>query len=517
MTLHIFRKDSRRLWPAIVAAILLLGTLARLDRWRGDWLISSTEGYLNILIPIAWACLIALAVEQDAIPGDRQFWITRPFRTRSLFAAKALFAVLFVHVPSLAADCYILAMRGFSPLTYASTLLAKQLVLACALTIPALALASLVRSFSHFVMEVVAVAAIFLVLNGPTWHDPYFVEPLLDTVRREFLIGIVAVASIAVLIGQYGGRRVLLSRGIAVGTGVAAALFFAYLLPPSALALRTAVTPSVSRVSMRLGTANLSMRFRSFGGSVALPLAFDGLSAGEQVRAEAVETEIVTASGQRFREVARRRPYNPSERLPAFTFFIASFYDGPTPQWIHYNFEPALFPTLSNAPVTVRGKASVEIYRLGEPSWLRVGEQRYIAGAGRCVAAVTEDAFRDRAYLKVECESPDRDPRGTRVRVWDPRTEREWKSNIGSARSSPTGPMVNWLSPLYRDLAFFTFGPNNGWWNIPREDARNLKVEITPEVTVGHAAVDWEFRDVDLTKYENQPYTTLYFNPGRVK
>jgi hypothetical protein len=501
MTLHILRKDVRRLWPAILAATLLLGTLTRLDRWRADPLISSTEGYLNILIPIAWACLIALAVEQDAIPGDRQFWVTRPFRTRSLFAAKALFAVLFVHVPSLVADCYILAMRGFSPMTYAANLLAKQLVLACALTIPALALASLVRSFSHFVMEVVAIAAVFLVLSGPTWREPILFEPLLDTVRREFLIGIVAVAGIAVLIGQYAGRRVLLSRGIAVGVGVAASLFFAYLLPPSALALRTAVSPAAPKVSLRLDDGPHNRRVIWAGRMfAALPIVFDGLGEGESVRAEPVETEIVTASRQHFREAQRGRT-NPSEPPPPFTFFMGWSGWNETPPWLTYGIQPAVFPVLTRAPVTVRGKAAVDIYRTGTPAWMGVDDQAYIAGVGRCTTAVVEDRFRDQARLKVECESPEHELRLTRVRVWSPRTRRDWKSGLGSSRMSTNSPTVNWLSPLHRDITYFNVGGENPYFRIPREEIRTARVEITPELPAGHAAVAWEFRDLDLTKY----------------
>jgi len=509
MTLHILMKDTRRLWPAIVAAILLLGTLARLDRWRSDWLISPTEGYLNILIPIAWACLIALAVEQDAIPGDRQFWITRPFRTRSIFAAKALFAVLFVHVPSLVADCYILAMRGFSPATYAAELLVKQVVLACALTIPALALASLVRSFSHFVMEVVAVAAVCLVLSGSAWREPILFEPLLDVVRREFLIGIVAVAGIAVLISQYAGRRVLLSRGIAAGVGVAASIFFASLLPPSALALRTAVSPGAPKVSMRLDDGPHNRRV-IWGGRtmVALPIVFDGLAEGESVRVEPVETEIVTASGQHFREAQRRR-INPSEPPPAFTFFMGWAGWNETPPWLTYNFQPAVFPALSRAPVMIRGKAAVELYRTGTPVWMGVDDHAYVAGVGRCTTALVEDHYRDEAHLKVECESPERELRLTRVRAWSPQTGRDWKSGLGSSRSGTNGPTVNWLSPLHRDLTYFNVGGQNPYWSISREEAPTVRIEITPELPAGQAAVEWEFRDVDLTKFVSARLTPL--------
>jgi hypothetical protein len=118
------------------------------DRWRSDVVLGSTEGWLNLLAPLAWACLIGLVVEQEPMVGDRQFWTTRPYRRSVLLAAKLLFVVMFVHVPFLLADVYILAMRGFSPLAYLPQLTWDQLLLVAALTLPAFALATLVRK-SH--------------------------------------------------------------------------------------------------------------------------------------------------------------------------------------------------------------------------------------------------------------------------------------------------------------------------------------------------------------------------------
>ena len=117
MVLHTLRKDVRRLWPVVVIALVLLGTLARSDRWRSDTIIGSNEGWLNLLLPLAFACLIALAVLEEPLAGDRHFWLTRPHRWSALLAAKLTFALLFVHVPFLIADGYILVWCVRSSLT----------------------------------------------------------------------------------------------------------------------------------------------------------------------------------------------------------------------------------------------------------------------------------------------------------------------------------------------------------------------------------------------------------------
>ena len=70
LMLHVFKKDVRRLWWAAGLTLVLLGTLARQDRWRSDTLPGSLEGWLNVIVPFAWACLLGLVVEQDPVVGD---------------------------------------------------------------------------------------------------------------------------------------------------------------------------------------------------------------------------------------------------------------------------------------------------------------------------------------------------------------------------------------------------------------------------------------------------------------
>lgn len=106
LMLHIFKKDLRRLWPAVLIVLVLLAELARLDCWRKDWLATSAEGWLNLLLPLTWACLIALLVQQESLVGDRHF---------ALLGSKALFVLVFIHFPALLADMTILAFHGFQP------------------------------------------------------------------------------------------------------------------------------------------------------------------------------------------------------------------------------------------------------------------------------------------------------------------------------------------------------------------------------------------------------------------
>jgi hypothetical protein len=122
------------------------------ERWRVLSYEVAGESYLTLLTTMAWACLVALAVLEEPLVGDRNFWTTRPHRWPALLGAKLLFAALLIHLPSFLAGMFALAGRGFSPAACFGPLLWKQILFVGAITLPAIALASLVRSFTHFII-----------------------------------------------------------------------------------------------------------------------------------------------------------------------------------------------------------------------------------------------------------------------------------------------------------------------------------------------------------------------------
>jgi len=104
-SLHILRKDIRHLWPdlSLYAALLIAASAIIPMAWNfAD--TSSTPlhlfaGLLNILIPIIWLVIIARLIHDEALVGDIQFWITRPYKWTSLLSAKLLFILLCLMVP----------------------------------------------------------------------------------------------------------------------------------------------------------------------------------------------------------------------------------------------------------------------------------------------------------------------------------------------------------------------------------------------------------------------------------
>ena len=69
----------------------MLACLALLDSWRYDFESGLPETVLNLILPLVWGVLIALAVQLDPLTSDTAFWLTRPYRRPALLAAKILF------------------------------------------------------------------------------------------------------------------------------------------------------------------------------------------------------------------------------------------------------------------------------------------------------------------------------------------------------------------------------------------------------------------------------------------
>src|SRR6266566_779128 len=101
--LHIFKKDIRYLWLEIGLVL----ALAAIFSWREpEW--------AELLLLVAGTYLIARLIQAEAIPGDRQFWVTRPYRWKSLIGAKLLFIFAFVNLPIALAQLRILIGGGFT-------------------------------------------------------------------------------------------------------------------------------------------------------------------------------------------------------------------------------------------------------------------------------------------------------------------------------------------------------------------------------------------------------------------
>src|SRR5580704_17442657 len=150
---HIFQKDARHFWLEIAVSIVLLAvyTWNELYSWTApEGLSNGFVGFLKslpaILIVLCWWFIIARVVQDEALVGDRQFWITRPYEWKKLLAAKILFAAVFINLPLLIVQLILLVKAGFNPASHLLDLLFVQVLLAAFLLLPLAAVATVTSS-----------------------------------------------------------------------------------------------------------------------------------------------------------------------------------------------------------------------------------------------------------------------------------------------------------------------------------------------------------------------------------
>jgi hypothetical protein len=203
----------------MVLAVYFLANWATFGPTAGLWTSRNIVGLPTLL---AWWYLIAAVIHEEALPGNRQYWLTRPFSRRDLLAAKAIFILVFICLPDFCTEVAVLLLRGKSPLGYLPDILVSQLFGLAKVILPAAALASITGGLVEFAwIGLAALAGPYLILMAPAerflpqseidWGG-------LDWFRATAVAALLLAASAAILLLQYGRRQSWLSRGILVAT-----------------------------------------------------------------------------------------------------------------------------------------------------------------------------------------------------------------------------------------------------------------------------------------------------------
>ena len=501
LMLHTLQKDLRRLWPPVLVTWIMLLTLARADRWRGDWIPSALEGWMTMLLTMAWACLTTLAIQEEPPVGDRNFWTTRPHRWPSLLAAKFVFVALAIHLPAFLADVYILASRGFSPFAYLPDLFWKQILLFGAITLPSVALASLVRSFTHFVIVAFLIATGILILNGGFQSYPEFIPQQYELHHALERI-VLAAASVAVIWIQYARRSTLPARAIAICATLAAVAIAAWL--PARAEYTVGAAPNPPGISLRNAPLDAGSDMPPDGPvMVSVPLAIDFGARSDPYHIPDVDIEITASDGIRLQSV-RSSPNRPFQKIDLWAL-IAAPPDRPAAVSLNLRFSRTAWERIKNASAHIRGAAAFEFYRSGPTTSFPTQGTTTIPGIGRCTSLVAEQNYNDGA-LKVECESPRELPAAS-LRLRHESSGRQWgMQRLSLPGRLLSGPHDTWLSPLQRRQSSFslTYATNpspSGWWLVPIALLPATHLEITPEIPTGRTLAHFDFADVPLAQW----------------
>lgn len=320
--LHIFKKDVRHLRFEIAIAIAVAGLFAFIETkhalWPVDIVNSATPTvYLALLLlPVAWWMLIGRVIHDEALPGDRQFWITRPYSWRSLLSAKLLFILTFINLPMLIAQAVIVHAYGFSLVSEFPGLLWSQVLLTIVFVLPVLAMSALTDGFVQLIAGILAPCVIALALAGLSFN---FKPQLIligfagvssnghEWVRSYLIFLIIIAAASAILFWQYSRRRTTVARSIAAAAWVLVVMAF-YLVSWSAsfkidsALTRAQVDLSATRLIPDLADKKAHITFRQGGEEVTafVPFRLVGLPLGVNAKVESWSASFQAPDGTKW-------------------------------------------------------------------------------------------------------------------------------------------------------------------------------------------------------------------------
>ena len=270
--LAIFRKDVRHLWPQITAYVALILLNALLDPTYTHHQMSDVESWIEFALPIACAYLVTALIHEERLPGDRQYWLTRPFSRAGLFAAKALFMALLVNLPVFVCHSVVLKWMGIPLAQHLAILLVRQVFLSALVVLPFAALASITSNLKQVILAVLLAATALLLLLFAPWvlGKGAQVSLLLTRVLsgdfwlRNLCLGACALAGcLVVLLLQYRSRATGWSRGCFAAALLLCVAAAGLPTPENALAIRGSL-PAVRVDSSAVQIASASGEVMAF-------------------------------------------------------------------------------------------------------------------------------------------------------------------------------------------------------------------------------------------------------------
>jgi hypothetical protein len=470
--IHIFLKDVMYLRYEIGLVLLLIGSFAWLAaRWPLSFRLT------EMLVLAGSAFLIIRVIHAEPIPGDRQFWVTRPYRWKSLLAAKLAFVVVFIQIPVVLAHTVILLAHGFDVLANLPGLMWTQCLIAVGILLPVAALASMTSSIVQLLplaLLIVAVSALFarVVPHGMSSLGP------VDWVRNSVALAILFAIGVATLFFQYKSRRTFFSRTLALSMLVLGGI--AYLSVPWAFAFELQ-----SRLSKQaFDTSGLEIAFdpvvrlspfyrQAEQLEVFLPILLTGVPSGEDVRADSVAVTLTNAAGRKWTaEFSDSESANRTESSKGIRFQESQLIDRGT------------YEAFRDSPLTAR--ISLYLTAFGNPRARTIPLQQKpvnVLDGLQCYTLNTRGGQGD-----VYCSSAFRWP----ARMVDAR--------VGGGGARTFTRFISY-SPFPANLGL---NPVETRWASPytsMKPSADGEVTITVKEPLAHARRDFELRDVRL-RYE---------------
>src|SRR5262249_11511164 len=152
------------------------------------------------------------SIHQDAIPGDRQFWITRPISWKSLLVAKVCFIVLFITLPTFVIDWVVLSALHLAPGSHLPGLLWKAGATTAGM-LQVAAVAAVTRNLAQYILvSIILLYVTFALFGVVNFVDPSLFWQSLDWAQTSVITPFLLLMALSTLIWQYARRRTWASR-----------------------------------------------------------------------------------------------------------------------------------------------------------------------------------------------------------------------------------------------------------------------------------------------------------------
>jgi hypothetical protein len=415
--LHIFGKDVRGSAYEIFVTLVLATVFAVEGSGHFGWL-----GLFIGLLPVSWWLLTVSVIHAEAIPGDRQFWLTRPYSWKSLLGAKIAFLVVTIGPPMVISDAVILHSQGFPVASNAGGILWHMVLRFLLFIVPAIVLASLTRTMAAFIVSALgAVLAIFLGAGFMSaegimlWEGWGWVS--------------VAIATIA-LIFQYARRSRI---GLALAISAVALPLISAHVPLPARFPSNLIEPRAGEPALQFLIPDAKEippnTISALPGQamIALPIQVDGIPAELDLRAGDVEVMIQERDGTAWRNNSP-----------------AGFLAGPHGFWETIPIPERVYERVKSQPVQIYTRLDLTLYRTATTLGIRNGPFE-IPGVARCW----------RYTNTLDCQAALRRP-DQLLFLYDANGERiEPLGALGSISSveAGLGPIVTFYEHLPREVA----------------------------------------------------------------
>jgi hypothetical protein len=376
--LHIFGKDVRLYWIEILATLTATVLFVWIyPRGWGDspavYVWPWVPGAVTALVPVSWLVLITRVIHADSLVGERQFWITRPYRWPQLVGAKVLFIAAFIYVPFFSAQCMLLRDAEMHPLAHLTGLLFNLLLVTGIAVLPIACLAAVTSNFAKMLLGLLCLILFIAVVA--------YLSSVLPTssTTNSFgdvlsFIGPVSVF-VSVLIIQYARRWTLFCRALL--TALAVTISVIGLFGPEDFPMAIAYPRITNATGLRLAFTQVSA-----GGStsepmeprevtLAFPVEISGIAPSTAVKVDNARVVLTTAGGVRW--------------TSHWQSVYATWLPGQMNGTVALKISRTFFERMRDQPVTVEMSVAVTTIKSGSLTKLTLPDNRFeLPGGSVC-------------------------------------------------------------------------------------------------------------------------------------